>query len=74
MQEQLLNTTTNSLIGSIKLDPLKDGISSLELVRVSGSDLDVVNAARVSFGKVSTTTPERMPGFQPVPAGVNANA
>lgn len=36
-----------------KLDPLGDKISSLELVRVSGSDLDVVNAARVSYGKVS---------------------
>lgn len=34
-------------------DPLDDGISSLELVRVSGSDLDIVNAARVSFGKAS---------------------
>lgn len=36
------------------LDPLGDGISSVELVRVSGSDVDVVNAARVSYGKVST--------------------
>lgn len=41
------------------LDPLEDGISSLELVRVSGSDLDVVNAARVSYGKVSTELTER---------------
>ena len=40
-------------------DPLKDNISSLELVRVSGSDLDVVNAARVSYGKVSTQISER---------------
>ncbi len=36
------------------LDPLKDGLSSLALVRVSGGDIDVVNAARVSFGKVVT--------------------
>ena len=36
-----------------KLDPLGDKISSLELVRVSGSDLDIVNAARVSYGKIS---------------------
>lgn len=36
------------------LDPLGDTISSLELIRVSGSDLDVVNAARVSFGKICT--------------------
>jgi thymidylate synthase (FAD) len=41
------------------IDPLKDGISSLELVRVSGSDLDVVNAARVSYGKKSTTLGDR---------------
>lgn len=33
------------------IDPLKDTISSVELVRVSGSDVDIVNAARVSFGK-----------------------
>ncbi|MGB8467429.1 MAG: FAD-dependent thymidylate synthase [Candidatus Babeliales bacterium] len=43
----------------LKLDPLNDGISSLELVRVSGSDLDIANAARVSYGKVSTTLSER---------------
>lgn len=36
------------------LDPLHDGISSLALVRVSGSDVDVANAARVSFGKFVT--------------------
>ena len=39
---------------SIKLDPLQDGLSSVELIRVSGSDVDIVNAARVSFGKVVT--------------------
>lgn len=37
------------------LDPLGDKISSLELVRVSGTDIDIVNAARVSFGKQVTT-------------------
>ena len=42
-----------------RLDPLGDGISSLELVRVSGSDLDVANAARVSYGKISTEISER---------------
>lgn len=36
------------------LDPLGDGISSLSLVRVSGSDVDIANAARVSFGKFVT--------------------
>lgn len=49
-----LNLTTNSAdnLVSGRLDPLGDNISSVELVRVSGSDIDVVNAARVSFGKV----------------------
>lgn len=42
-----------------KIDPLNDGKSSLELIRVSGSDVDVVNAARVSYGKVSTKITER---------------
>lgn len=46
-------TPTNSI------DPLEDGISSVELVRVSGSDVDVVNAARVSFGKFISTMTER---------------
>src|SRR5579872_367905 len=41
------------------IDPLGDGISSVELVRVSGSDLDVVNAARVSYGKVSSHVSDR---------------
>jgi len=40
-------------------DPLGDNISSIELVRISGSDLDVVNAARVSYGKVSSNVTER---------------
>lgn len=43
---------------AFKFDPLQDGISSLELVRVSGTDVDVVNAARVSFGKVVTQISE----------------
>ena len=42
-----------------RVDPLGDGISSLELIRISGSDIDVVNAARVSYGKVSETLSER---------------
>jgi thymidylate synthase (FAD) len=37
-----------------KADPLGDSISHVELIRVSGSDLDVVNAARVSYGKVAS--------------------
>lgn len=59
-----MTLTTNSAISPTvlprtKLDPLGDGISSLELIRVSGSDLDVVNAARVSYGKVSSELTER---------------
>ena len=42
-----------------KLDPLGDAISSIELIRVSGSDVDVVNAARVSYGKVTTQLSEQ---------------
>jgi thymidylate synthase (FAD) len=42
-----------------RCDPLGDGISSLELIRVSGSDIDVANAARVSYGKAVTTLSDR---------------
>ncbi len=49
----------NSELRDQTIDPLGDGISSIELVRVSGSDLDIVNAARVSYGKVSETISER---------------
>lgn len=44
---------------SITLDPLGDGISSVQLIRSSGSDVDVVNAARVSYGKFTDTLSER---------------
>lgn len=40
-------------------DPLQDGISAVTVVRISGSDLDIVNAARVSYGKVATNISER---------------
>lgn len=46
-----------------RIDPLADGISAVSLVRVSGSDVDVVNAARVSFGKMVTTMNERDEGL-----------
>lgn len=49
----------NSAVQYQKIDPLGDSISSIELIRVSGSDIDIVNAARVSYGKVSTTISER---------------
>ncbi len=45
------------------LDPLGDGISSIELVRVSGSDVDVVNAARVSYGKFVKEISDRDTGL-----------
>jgi thymidylate synthase (FAD) len=57
--DELLTKESAMLKQEKLLDPLKDGISSLELVRISGSDLDVVNAARVSYGKTSTEVSER---------------
>lgn len=33
------------------IDPLEDGISSIELDAVYGNDIDICNAARVSYGK-----------------------
>jgi len=47
-----LNNQNNSIDKNINIiDPLNDNISSVELIRVSGSDIDIVNAARVSYGK-----------------------
>src|SRR3990170_3806993 len=54
-----IDTTTAYFVPENNIDPLGDGISSVELVRVSGSDLDVVNAARVSYGKTSTEVSDR---------------
>jgi thymidylate synthase (FAD) len=59
MTEELSGAVSQQESCILKLDPLQDGISSLELIRVSGSDLDIVNAARVSYGKVSTKLAER---------------
>lgn len=59
---QALSEAKAEQVGSLcsaKLDPLEDGISSVELVRVSGSDLDIANAARVSYGKVSKEITDR---------------
>jgi thymidylate synthase (FAD) len=56
---QLAATQSNISMVSDIIDPLGDGISSVELVRISGSDIDVVNAARVSFGKTVTELTER---------------
>jgi len=41
------------------LDPLKDGISGATLIRISGSDIDIVNAARVSYGKFTKEISEK---------------
>ena len=41
------------------IDPLQDGISSVEAIRISGSDLDIANAARVSYGKISHEISDR---------------
>lgn len=57
--EQSQSVTSSQLITSKLLDPLQDGISSVELVHVAGSDIDVVNAARVSYGKRSDQIQER---------------
>ena len=58
--KHVLNTIdTTQTEQLLHLDPLGDGISAVQLVRVSGSDVDVVNAARVSYGKFTTTLSER---------------
>lgn len=53
------DAANNAVTSLVALDPLEDGISVLELIRASGTDLDVVNAARVSYGKVSTEITDR---------------
>jgi thymidylate synthase (FAD) len=54
MQKESMYVDNQTITTNQKLDPLNDGISSIELVRVSGCDLDVANAARVSYGRIST--------------------
>ncbi|HJZ23963.1 MAG TPA: FAD-dependent thymidylate synthase [Candidatus Babeliales bacterium] len=50
MQKQSTFSLKSSADNRI-IDPLQDSISSIELIRISGSDIDIVNAARVSYGK-----------------------
>ncbi len=59
--DQQKTKTTQTVFGAQenRVDPLGDGISSVELVRVSGSDLDIANAARVSYGRISHEISER---------------
>jgi len=47
LQEDLQQTDPSTQV----YDPLNDGLSAVSLVRISGSDVDIVNAARVSYGK-----------------------
>lgn len=57
--EKVVESVKSNWASAAKADPLGDGISSVELVRVSGSDVDVVNAARVSFGKIVSEMSDR---------------
>ena len=41
------------------IDPLGDGLSKLQLISYSGSDLDIVNCARVSYAKTSQNLTEK---------------
>lgn len=59
MNIQKESPTHTPLNDERKTDPLQDGISSVELVRVSGTDVDIANAARVSYGKFVTEISER---------------
>jgi len=59
MHIQADRSQTNFGNTQAKFDPLEDGISSVELLRVSGSDLDIANAARVSYGRVSHEISDR---------------
>lgn len=59
MLEQIHNSNPNLSAAPLALDPLSDGISSVQLIRHSGADVDVVNAARVSYGKFVTELSDR---------------
>lgn len=61
MENQSTKNLNENLVYKVlkKIDPLGDGISLLELLRVAGSDLDIANAARVSYGKISYELSEK---------------
>lgn len=66
MLEQNLQNTPVAPPTLQTIDPLNDGISAVQLIRISGSDVDVVNAARVSYGKftdILTPRDEKLIGF-----------
>lgn len=56
----------------MKHDPLQDGISKVEYIDHMGSDLSVVNAARVSFDKESDWERSVLPGVGPTLATADA--
>jgi len=58
-QNEKVQESSQALPSQPSHDPLQDGISCVTLVRTSGSDVDVVNAARVSYGKVVNEMEER---------------
>lgn len=57
--QNIMPTSPEIITEPNRIDPLGDGISSVTLVRASGSDIDILNAARVSYGKVTTQVTER---------------
>lgn len=59
MSSALVYEKNNPTLDTTLSSPLGDGISSLELIRASGSDLEAVNAARVSYGSRSSTMGDR---------------
>jgi len=50
-----LNNNSGQIMLSLSKTPLLDGLGFVELIDTFGDDLTVVNAARVSFAKESTT-------------------
>ena len=59
VNEKTSKEKTENASFSSTIDPLGDRLSAVELVRVSGSDIDIVNAARVSYGKRVSSMTER---------------
>ncbi|MDP3888958.1 MAG: FAD-dependent thymidylate synthase [bacterium] len=59
MEQQTVSAQCATKFIEKTIDPLGDATSSLALIRISGSDVDVVNAARVSYGTFVTKISER---------------
>jgi thymidylate synthase (FAD) len=58
-EKQMLEQPIHAVNQDKVLDPLGDGISEIRLLGAMGSDLDVVNDARVSFANKKTELDER---------------